>query len=164
MNLKSTLIKCFSLALLFTFSGNIDAQIFWSEDFADGMPTGWTTEDPSPNEALWTYCPDPPAVAMGCSPIFDDAINLQVPFAATTASNGCMTVNSDLYNSPASDPHISQLTTTPIDCSMEPAVFIRFENHIGVFDLDADGNALLQVSVNGTDWTDYNCFPGLIPC
>jgi Secretion system C-terminal sorting domain len=162
MNLKSTLSKSFILALLLAFAGNSFAQVFWSEDFANGLPIGWTSQDLSTNGAVWTWC-DSPANPPGpdCSPIFDDGINMQLPFAATSSANGFMTVNSDAFFAPVSNPHISVLTTTAIDCSSQPVVFIKFESHIGVFDLDADGNALFRVSTNGTDYVDFNPFEGL---
>lgn len=161
MTFKSTLTKNLILAVLVAFAGNISAQTFWSVDFEGGLPTDWISEDLSTNGAVWTWCGDPLGGTGDCSPIFDDQTNGQSPFQATSADNGFMTVNSDAFNAPVSNPHISQLTTTAIDCSAETAVYIKFESHIGVYDLDATGNALLRVSTNGTDYVDYDCFEGL---
>ncbi|HHS95188.1 MAG TPA: hypothetical protein ENJ45_01255, partial [Phaeodactylibacter sp.] len=161
MNLKSTLIKSISLVLLFAAASSLPAQVFWSEDFSGGMPADWTTVDTSGHEVIWSWCGDPLGTVGDCSPIFDDDINGQSPFAATTSDNGFMTVNSDAYNTPASDPHVSILATNAIDCSAQSVVWIKFEAHIGVFDLDANTNAFLRVSTDSITWTDYACFPDL---
>ncbi|MFK7809397.1 MAG: T9SS type A sorting domain-containing protein [Saprospiraceae bacterium] len=165
MIFKSTLIKNFTLAILLAMAGNIQAQVFWSEDFSGGFPAGWTSEDISANyDTEWTWCEgptDPPPA--GCSPIFSGAPNGQVPFQATTAENGFLTLNSDAVatDNHANDPHISVLTTDAIDCSAESVVWLKFETHIGAFELDPLSNAILRVSNNNMDWTEYTLFPGL---
>ena len=64
--------------------------IYFSEDFSGGtIPTDWTNADPSGNNALWTHCADPTSGQVnGCPAIWEDDLNAQVPFAATTARNG----------------------------------------------------------------------------
>lgn len=153
----------FALVLALATFEVLSAQTpFWSEDFANGFPTGWTNEDPSGNNALWTWCANPETgQSNGCPAIFNDAVNNQVPFAATTATNGFLTMDSDKIGNLSSN-HLSQLTTTGIDCSAFSEVYIRFETHIGVYTVSADVGALLRVSNDdGATWTPFTIFPGL---
>jgi len=149
--------------------GILNAQLptpFWTEDFTDGIPAGWTTTDAStntePDKVYWTWCPNPfqGDDDPGCSQPWDDALNGQVPFRATTASTGFMVVDSDDPGDLPSS-HISQLTTTPFNFADKNQVFISFQTHIGVYELNADANAILRVSTDGTVWTEYTIFPGL---
>ncbi|MBX2890418.1 MAG: T9SS type A sorting domain-containing protein [Saprospiraceae bacterium] len=155
----------FSVAFLMLFALTSQSQVptpFWSEDFTNGFPAGWTTTDASGQNILWTWCPDPLLgnSNAGCSPIFNDGINLQEPFKATTSSTGFMTLDSD---EPLALPqnHISRLTTSAIDCSGKDQVFITFQAHIGVYTVSAESGAVLRVSSDGTNWTEYVIFPGL---
>jgi hypothetical protein len=158
--------KCYPLfALAFFAAGTLNAQLpvpFWSENFTDGFPSGWITTDGSGQGVLWTWCPDPflGNSNPGCAPVFDDATNGQIPFNSTTAGTGIMVVDSDEAGNLNSN-HISRLTTSAIDCSSRNEVFVTFQNHIGVFEVDADANAILRVSTNGTTWTDFQLFQGL---
>ncbi|WP_395375141.1 hypothetical protein [Marinicella sp. W31] len=145
-------------------TGSPGQIIYYSEDFGDGqIPPGWTTTDPSGNNALWTYCADPTTgQANGCPPLWDDGLNAQVAFAATTATNGFVTLDSDAIGNIPS-PHISQLTMPLLDFSLATSVGISFEGHIGVYSLPADTNALLRVSNDaGISWTEYFVYPGLV--
>lgn len=161
--------KLLPLALLFAFSfltaSALQAQLpvpFWSENFTNGFPAGWTTTDGSNQNVLWTWCPDPLLgnSNAGCAPLFDDALNGQVAFNATTASTGSMVVDSDEAGDlPAN--HVSRLTTATIDCSGKSEVFVTFQTHIGVYTEGADANAVLRVSVDGFNWTSYQIFSGL---
>jgi len=165
---NTLLLKSMVLAMLFVGYANVSiAQIFWSEDFTNGIPTDWTNEDLSGQDVIWTWCDDPLAGAGGgstggCNTIFDDATNMQSPFAAETAATGYVTLDSDANNGGTANPHLSELTTSAIDCSGQTEVYLAFSTHIGVYDLDADLNAILQVSTDGgTTWEDYTLFPGL---
>ena len=142
-----------------------DRFIFFAEDFSDGrIPADWTTADPSGNNGLWTYCADPTTgQANGCPPFWDDGLNAQVPFAASTASNGFVTVDSDLIGE-ITTPHVSQLNMTPLNFSQATSVGIGFEGHIGVFSQPASTNALLRVSNDGgISWSEYFIYPDLVP-
>lgn len=149
--------------LLFTASYNIKAQTaFWSEDFSGGaIPDGWTNDDATGNDAFWTWCGDPTTGAMGgCPAIWDDDLNQQEPFQASTADNGFATIDSDAIGAVPGG-HQSQLTTNAIDCSSQGEVWLNFQTHIGVFTIDASTGAILRISANGTDWTTFTLFPGL---
>lgn len=145
-------------ATLLLFALQIQAQAptpFWSEDFTDGIPSGWTSADASGQNIVWTWCPDPTLGNddPGCSPIFNDGINLQEPFKATTASTGFATLDSDAPGSVLPMNHIAELTTSAIDCSGKNEVFIAFQTHIGVYTVDATTGAVLRVSTDKVNWT-----------
>ncbi len=153
------------LYLLVFLGTTLQAQVavpFWSENFTNGFPTGWTTDDASSNNVLWTWCSDPGVGSSlaGCSPLFNDATNEQEPFAAPTAATGFMTLNSDGPGQLAAD-HVSQLTTTAINCTGKSEVFVKFQNHLGTYTYDADDKALLKVSTDLVNWTPYQVFFGL---
>lgn len=135
---------------------------FWSENFTAGLPPGWNTTDASNQNVLWTWCPNPTLgdADPGCSQPWDDALNGQVAFKSATATTGFMVMDSDDPGGLPTD-HISQLTTSSINCSGKSEVFVTFQTHIGVFALAAEQNAVLRVSTNGSTWTEYTVFPGL---
>ncbi len=159
--MKQTFTKLLC-ALCLLSAGMATAQTpFWSENFTDGIPTGWTNVDASGHNVLWTWCSDPTAgnSEAGCAPVFDDALNLQTPFAATTAATGFVTVDSDEAGQ-LSSVHKTELTTTAINCTGKSVVFASFESHTGVYQPN-DQTMLLRVSTDKVNWTTYNPFPDL---
>ena len=149
--------------LLCAGSFGLNAQTaFWSEDFSGGsIPDGWTNEDETGNDALWSWCSNPEMGGTGgCPTIWDDALNQQLPFQAATATNGFVSMDSDAVGAVPGG-HVSQLTTSAIDCSSRGEVWLNFQTHIGVYTVNAATGALLRVSTNGTSWTDFAIFPGL---
>jgi len=159
------LLKSLFFTLSFFALGILNAQLstpFWSENFTNGVPTNWTISDASGQNILWTWCPNP-ALGNddpGCSSIFEDALNGQVPFKSTTATTGSMLLDSDEPGN-LNKNHIAQLTTSTINCAGKNEVYITFQTHIGVYSLAAEANAVLRVSTDGTNWTNYTVFPGL---
>ncbi len=159
------LLKSLFFTLSFFALGILNAQLstpFWSENFTNGVPTNWTISDASGQNILWTWCPNP-ALGNddpGCSSIFEDALNGQVPFNSTTATTGSMLLDSDEPGN-LNKNHIAQLTTSTINCAGKNEVYITFQTHIGVYSLAAEANAVLRVSTDGTNWTNYTVFPGL---
>jgi hypothetical protein len=163
--MQQFLRRNFLILAAILLTGALKAQLptpFWSENFTNGQPAGWTTTDASNQNILWTWCADPLLGDgdPGCSQPFDDALNGQQPFNSATASTGFMVLDSDDPGG-LPTPHISRLTTTALNCSGKNEVFITFQTHIGVYDLGADANAVLRVSTNGTTWTEYQVFSGL---
>jgi Secretion system C-terminal sorting domain len=153
------------LYLCLLISTSLTAQFvpFWSEDFANGIPTTWNTTDGSGQNALWTWCSNhnQEGNEAGCPVIWDSSSNGQTAFDATTADNGFAVVDSDEYGELPQD-HVSRLTTSSINCTNRPVVFITFQSHLGTFTYPADGNAILKVSTDGgTSWTSYAIFSGL---
>ena len=136
---------------------------FWSEDFSGGaIPAGWTNVDIGTTggtpTVTFVWSNDPAAVApaaLGYQPSSN--------FNAATASNGYLWANSDrgLPSAPLST-HVTQLTTSAIDCSGQGSVQLNFQALIGVFDLRADENAVVRVSTDLTNWTTYTAFPCLV--
>lgn len=136
---------------------------FWSEDFSGGaIPAGWTNVDDltptgTPN-VTFVWSNDPAAVgpaALGYVP--------SSTFNAVGADNGYLWANSDraLPGAPATN-HLTRLTTTAIDCSLQPTVQLTFDGLIGVFDLDAADFVKVRVSTDLATWTDFQPFPCLV--
>lgn len=143
--------------------GSARGTTFWSEDFSGGsIPAGWTNTDTgtptgTPNVTfVWSNNPaDVGPAALGYAP--------SANFNAPGANNGYLWANSDrgLPSAPPSN-HLTQLTTTAIDCSGQPTVQLTFDGLIGVFDLDAADFVKVRVSTDLTNWTDYQPFPCLV--
>ncbi len=151
------------LGLCCTLPLTAQVNILYEENFSGpGFPDGWTTSDLSPQEVLWTWCinPDMGRLNEGCPKIWDDTTtNLQIPFAATSAENGFLTLDSDFYSG-ISQPHRSQLTSPAFDFSEEGIVWVKFETHLGAFNITPNNNAILRVSNNNfSSFETYNCFP-----
>ena len=152
--MKQTFTKLFCAVLLLT-AGMATAQTpFYSENFTNGFPTGWTTTDTSSNGVLWEYCVGP---SSACVNLYGNA-----DFASTTAGGGFMVLDSDGAGElGAGNQHISQLTTGAVNCTGAAEVFVTFENYVGVFATASTGTVLLRVSTNGTTWTEFDVIPGL---
>ena len=153
------------LILILSCAFSVKSQdTIWSEDFSGGdIPAGWTNEDLSVHNALFTWCGDPSlGQTNGCPAIWSGGNNSQAPFAAASSSNGFVTMDSDLVGDlTGQDNHLSQLTTPAIDCSSSEEIWFTMQTHIGVFTLDADDHALLRVSTDQIDWDTFKVFPGL---
>jgi len=150
-------------------SQNIEAQVFWSEDFASGLPSDWLVKDNSNQGVFWTYCDNPDddnPSNLSCPEIWREPPNFQTAFNSTSSENGYMVVNSDAYRIELQDGekyHEPMLQTSKIDCSDAPTVFLEFQSHIGLYVLPAENNTLVQVSNDGENWTNFEAFPNLIP-
>ncbi len=147
--MKQPFTKLLFVTLLLT-AGTASAQSFWSEDFANGIPAGWTNVDSLPNGVLWEECAGPTS---NCVNLFG-----QTPFASTTADNGFVLLDSD---GAQEVDHVSRLTTDAIDCSAVAQVFASFENYVGIYNIPSTGNVLFKVSTDGINWTAYDVVPGL---
>jgi hypothetical protein len=137
-------------------------SVFWSEDFSGGsIPAGWTNEDvmtpTGQTPVTFEWSNNPAAVTVA-------ALGHQhmLTFNGPTASNGYLWANSDrgLPSAPASN-HMTELTTTAIDCSGQPSVMLSFQSVIGVFDNNASDHVKVRVSTDLTNWTDFYPFPCL---
>jgi len=163
--MRQPLLRGLLFTLSFFAAGILEAQLpvpFWSENFTNGIPAGWNITDGSNQDVFWSWCPNP-ILGDGnpnCSEIWNTPANGQVPFRAATANTGCMVLDSDDPGGLSVD-HIARLTTNALNCADRNQVFITFQTHIGVYELDAEGNAILRVSNDGITWTDYTVFPGL---
>jgi len=160
--IKATLRFGVLFITLLALAGSLQGQTpFWSEDFAGGIPAAWTNVDASGQGVIFEWCDDPQTNGGdSCPSWFNDALNQQDPFAATTATNGFANCDSDEAGELGSD-HMTRLTTDAIDCSGQGEVWIRFESHIGVYSVGANVGALLRVSTDNVNWTTYTPFPDL---
>lgn len=164
MHNQSNILYSTVILLLLTVTANAQAPTpFWSEDFTNGIPAMWTSADASGQNVVWTWCPDPTLgnTNAGCAPIFNDGLNMQVPFAATTATTGFVTVDSDAPGQVLPQNHVSELTTSAINCTGKSEVFVAFQSHIGVYTVSAEEGALLRVSTDKVNWTEFVLYPGL---
>ena len=154
--MKHFTAKFLTVCALIAFVGSVQAQVvtFYQEQFANpGLPTGWTTTDPSPNNVLWTRCTN---LTTDCH-----APYANIPlYMGPDKANGFMILDSDGAGE-LDDPHQSQLTSGAIDCSGRDVVHAVFETQIGVFDYSADENAQLFVSTDNVNWTAFPIFEGV---
>jgi len=153
--MKHFTTKFLAVCAFLAVVGSVQAQVFYQQLFdGPGLPAGWTTTDPSGNNVLWARCTN---VTTDChADLGYDA------FAGADKANGFMVVDSDGAGDLGSGiTHQSRLNSAAIDCSGKPQVYAVFEHQIGVFDYDADENAQLFVSNNGTTWTAFQLFEGL---
>jgi len=152
----TTMIKHLTTLLLLSMLATAAvAQVpFYAANFSTGLPNGWTSVDASNQGITWEYCTGP---ADNCSPVFTG----QLPFAASSAANGFMVVNSDASGAALPNNHVAELTTAAINCSAQNLVYAIFQSHIGVFENVAETNAVLRVSTDKVNWTTFVCFPGL---
>lgn len=167
--MKNTFLLFSLLSVLFWFTALVDGygqtpetdNIVYEEHFATpGFPIGWSTNDASGQGVVWTWCANPANGQVGgCPDVWSGGNNQQIPFAANSANNGFLTLDSDAYG-PLVNPHRSQLTTPIYDFSNEDTVWVSFQTHLGVFNTSPFNNAIFRVSNNGgQQWENYNCFP-----
>ena len=139
---------------------------FWSEDFANGIPTTWTngsTPTPPTLSAPWVYRGPStnPGVNTGSQGAY---AGTNGPIASPTAANGFMLFDSDYYDNGgtpgnfgagtypcnsitggAPNGHVGTLTTDSIDCSMFPDITLLFHS----FYREYTGIAKVAFSVDG---------------
>lgn len=127
-----------------------NAQIIWEEDFSNGIPDTWITEDSSGQNVLWSYCAD------------NNNCNFSGPighFYAATANNGFAFLNSNAFNNLDSN-HISRLRTPSIDCTGEDEVYIQFQTAIASKFNNPKENVRLIIS-DGNATKKFYPFPAL---
>lgn len=153
--MKHFTTKFLAVCAFLAVVGSVQAQVFYQQLFdSPGLPTGWTTTDPSGNNVLWAKCTN---VTTDChADLGYDA------FAGADKANGFMVLDSDgAGDLGAGITHQSRLNSAAIDCSGKPQVYAVFEHQIGVYDYAADENAQLFVSNNGTTWTAFTLFDNI---
>jgi hypothetical protein len=146
------------LTLGFVLAGGLlsaqSFEPFWSEHFSNNIPEGWTNSDASNQNVIWKWCANNTS---GCSPVF----NGEAEFMSETAATGYVHVNSDGAG-PLPQSHISRLTTSVIDCSGKNNVFIKFQSHLATYTVTPASSALLRVSTDLSNWTNFMAFPDLL--
>tara|TARA_B100000902_G_scaffold40126_1_gene47682 strand:- start:2085 stop:3977 length:1893 start_codon:yes stop_codon:yes gene_type:complete len=125
------------------------ANPFWTEDFANGIPSSWTN-----STAPWVYRGQStnPGVTTGSQGAY--GTNSQ-PISSATASNGFIIFDSDYYDNNGNSatmgqgmyptPHNGELKTGMIDLSAYPDVTVRMHSSFRTF----MGQAFLRFYVNG---------------
>ncbi len=163
--MKKTFTKnlMMAFAAIFAFNMATAQTAFYTEDFtADGLPTGWTTDDASTNDTMWDWCGDP-SEGNPCIPNWTTYNGQHDGVFTSTSGGGHVFFDSDILATlPAN--HVAQLTSSPINCSGQPEVWAKFESLLGVWATATMDNAILEVSIDGTNWTPFNIFdiaPGM---
>ncbi len=134
---------------------------FWTEDFGNGYPAGWTNIDTS-GICPWVYSTD------GSWGNFNgnNATAGAAGIGSTTGANGFLICDADsanhfTYGQPSGTNYqylSSYVQTSALDCSGHSSVLLSFEQ----FYRYNNGVAMnVQVSNNGTTWTTYNVSGGL---
>ena len=146
-----TLVTWVLLCTALSFSSSF-AQVFWSEDFSDGFPSGgWINDGP----ALWMPCDDP----LTCPPNVYGPNDIDPgygTFQAPTADNGYVFYNSFSW----ADTHQGVLRTPSIDISEQETIFLEFYTHIATNNKNPEDNALLQI-ITPEETLTFKVFPGL---
>jgi hypothetical protein len=136
--------------------------VIWSEDFANGIPTNWNNSG-APALAIWEYRgpstnPNQLVGSRGsCLP--DGTIGEAI--ASTTSANGFIIFDSNYWDNDANPctvenfgsgqapgPHLSYLTTAPIDLSGFPNAVLEFEQYIRYY----LGNTRVEISIANGPW------------
>ncbi len=118
------------------------ANVIWSEDFANGIPTGWS-QTGTPATAVWEYrgpntTPDNTSGGRGQYSGINNTPPTNDPIFSSSTSNGFMIFDSDYLDNgntttfgsgSAPAPHVGRLTTDMIDLSMYPQVELKFETY-----------------------------------
>lgn len=149
-----TLITLVCLFLVIGTSSTF-CQVFWSEDFSNGIPVSWLNEDLGAGPPLWFYCDDPQT----CPPNVYGPSNQDLGFGtlqSPSTDNGYIYYDSFSW----SHPHRGILRTPNIDISGQEKVFLEFYTHIATQNKNPEDNAKLQV-ITPTDTITFKVFPGL---
>ena len=147
-------------SLIFFCNYIVGAQTpFYVEDFSSGaIPDGWSTTDVSGNNGKWEWCDNPEgSSADGCAVSWELYSQQHGDFKSSTAENGFMIMDSDgLGDLPTN--HVVQLTSAPLNCEGHTQIWIKFESLIGVFENPTNDLAVLKVSTDKENWTEFNLF------
>jgi len=135
-----------NLLLIIIFLGTLTlkAQVFFTEDFASGIPGGWTNVDLSGNNVLWRTTTTG-SVNTGVS--VDTTLN---PIG-TTAANGYLIIDSDSAGQIVTQDAI--LTTSPINCTGHASVHLAFNEYFAQY-LASTGT--VSVSNDNISWVDVH--------
>jgi len=116
--------------------------VIWSNDFSNA--TEWTMEyDPeNPNDGPWVIGTDGPtgSYSGGMGAI-----------ESTTADNGFAMYDSDAIGTSEDTQDSKIVYNSTIDCSAYTKVAVSFESYYRKF----HGTPYLEISTNGTDWTQF---------
>lgn len=139
------------------------------EDFASGLPAGWTNTSLINNAAIWEYrgTTTNPNNTKGSRGAYAGS---GAPVQSTSAGNGFFIFDSDWWDNGGSTtgvgqqpvPHKGALTSGNIDCSSEANVLLTFESYLRNFQsffyviVTNDGFVTQDTVWNGADDYDVN--------
>ena len=143
----------------FCFSYHCYSQtVFYSEDFAGGLPAGWAIIDSvaTPIGEVWQWSDtiNPFAVTLVGGVSVDSFSTL-----GTTAANGYMIFDSDGYGDNSSAEN-SSLVSTPINCSGAALVHLSFHHYYRDF---TNSVATVLVSTDSINWWSVMDFDSTTP-
>ena len=157
---------------------NGSETVIWSETFANGIPTGWSTSGTaagvSNTNAVWVYRgPNTtPSNAIGSRGAYAGPVGTgQLPILSPTASNGFVIFDSDFLDNNgiagnfcgtgalACAPHYSTLTTSSINLQQNSNLELRFNQYyrryLGPGGVQSVPATYLDISTNGGQtWTN----------
>ena len=119
------------------------ATIIWSDDFSSAA--NWTIASTGSNSEQWNFINTPGSIP----------VSVLSPFAAPTAANGFLFVNSDANNSQDMDgtPIITTATNVGvINCSAHSVVKIKYNHN---FRWWHDTRGIRVSGDNGANWTEF---------
>ncbi|MBL0104684.1 MAG: T9SS type A sorting domain-containing protein [Bacteroidetes bacterium] len=132
-------------------NSSLSNTIFYSEDFASGLPLTWQAVDNAGNGINWSYTTTG-ITNQGSYGMYDSLSTLN-----TTAANGYMIYDSDASNGGVGGED-ADLLTGPIDCSTYSNVHLYYIETL----LHYAESATVSVSTDGTNWTQvYDASAGL---
>ena len=159
--------KTYLIIIFLLFCSQIGfSQVFWSEDFSNGIPADWKNEGKSNYNfsvaAVWEYRADTNVSfngkkgSRGAFSYGDNQIN------SPTKGNGYVIFDSDyldnggsptgLGTGPAPTPHLGGLITSSINCSGHPNIQLEFTEYFRNFSTIAS----VFISNNGgSTWVEY---------
>lgn len=132
------------LIIVFLASLTIKAQVFYSENFASGIPVGWTNVDNSGNNILWRTTT---TGSINSNVLVDTALNPN----GTTAANGYLIIDSDSAGQAVTEESI--LTSTAINCASHANVHLTFNEYFAQY-LTSTGT--VSVSNDNITWVDVH--------
>lgn len=116
---------------------------FFSEDFAAGIPAGWTNVDNNGNGVLWRTTTT--GAANTTTPV-DDQLNP----VGTSAANGYLILDSDSAGGVTEN---TDLTTTAINCSGHAIVHLAFNEYFAQY---GSSTGIVFVSNDNINWVDVH--------
>lgn len=113
-----------------------ERAVIWSDDFSN--PANWTIGNINdPNNDNWVIGTNGPSGSFAIAPI-----------ASTTADNGFALFDSDLLCGGSQNAWVAM--ANPVNLSANSGVVVQFEQYFRRF----RGDTYVEVSTNGTDWTE----------
>jgi hypothetical protein len=126
------------------------------QDFANGLPTGWTIVNNNPNNFLWEW-----------NTVYRQGAfsGTRTEIKSTTAANGFMSLPSDFYNTPtpptgrvAMDTYFESDT---ISIAPKSSVWVSYQQYVR-YCCNASNRLVLQVSTdNFITFTEFDAIDGL---